>query len=195
MPRGRHNKLANGTVETAVSVHIQQVVGKGMPASEGLSILFLPSGQLRITDGAVLLTHRYRVRSDAGWQTVEQRVPICWTPCRFGGRRPWFMCNTCGRRAAKLYFVGPAVGCRRCCRLVYQVQRKDRVSRILHRADKIRERLSGEPGKFRPLPAKPKWMRTATYDRLRREVMTHEIRADQMIEQRLAAWAAAHADR
>ena len=24
---------------------------------------------------------------------VQQRVPIRWTPCRFGGERPWFVCD------------------------------------------------------------------------------------------------------
>ena len=36
----------------------------------------------------------YRVRSFlAGWKSIEQRVPITWTNCHFGGRRPWFICS------------------------------------------------------------------------------------------------------
>jgi hypothetical protein len=28
-----------------------------------------------------------------GWTEVEQRFPVVWTPCRFGGDRPWFICS------------------------------------------------------------------------------------------------------
>ena len=29
----------------------------------------------------------------AEWKSIEQRVPITWTNCHFGGRRPWFVCS------------------------------------------------------------------------------------------------------
>ena len=32
----------------------------------------------------------------------EQKVALTFTPCRFGGRRPWFIC-ACGRRVGKVY--------------------------------------------------------------------------------------------
>ena len=35
---------------------------------------------------------------------VEQRVPITWTACHFGGQCPWF-----GRRVALLYLAGKFV--------------------------------------------------------------------------------------
>lgn len=39
---------------------------------------------------------------------VEQPIAIIWMPCRFGGRRPYFLCPGCGcgRRVSKLYGVG-----------------------------------------------------------------------------------------
>jgi predicted ATPase len=45
-------------------------------------------------------------------ERTEQRVPIIWTNCHFGGRRPWFTyCarvngRYCGRRVAVLYAAG-----------------------------------------------------------------------------------------
>ena len=40
------------------------------------------------------LTLKYRSRSyGEDWSDVEQRVTIAWTPCRFGGERPWFVCS------------------------------------------------------------------------------------------------------
>ena len=63
------------------------------------------------------------------WKPVEQRVPITWTECHFGGgRRPWFTCSThvngryCGRRVAMLYLAGEFFACRKCYGLAYASQ-------------------------------------------------------------------------
>ncbi len=53
------------------------------------------------------------------------RTPIVWTPCFFGGKRPWFMCpmihngQPCIRRVGVLYLVGKFFGCRKCHNLTY----------------------------------------------------------------------------
>jgi hypothetical protein len=52
--------------------------------------------------GAVVLSFRSRGSSGNRWRSVEQRVPVTWTECHLGGRRPWFRCTACGRRVAKL---------------------------------------------------------------------------------------------
>jgi hypothetical protein len=55
---------------------------------------------------AVVLMYQARSFLAAGWKFIEQRVPITWTPCHLGGRRPWFICSVrtngqyCGRRVA-----------------------------------------------------------------------------------------------
>jgi hypothetical protein len=36
-------------------------------------------------------------------ERIRYRVALAWTPCRYGGRRWWFICPRTGRRAAKLY--------------------------------------------------------------------------------------------
>ena len=52
----------------------------------------------------------------------EQRIAIAWTPCRFGGKRPWFQCGCCGRRVVRLYIVQAVFACRHCHRLGYASQ-------------------------------------------------------------------------
>ena len=81
-----------------------------------------PSGSITVRTGpnAVFLTYRVRSYEDTQWKSIEQRVPITWTECHLGGRRPWFVCSVysggryCGRRVAVLYGAGELFACRRC---------------------------------------------------------------------------------
>lgn len=119
--------------------------------------------------------------------TVTEGVvlSIAWTPCNFGGSRPWFVCpgEKCGRRAAILYLRGVRLLCRRCHDLAYQSQRESPLERARRRTEKARARLllgaeqqSGEAGE--PV-AKPKGMHHSTFVRLGREYIkaTEETRA------------------
>jgi len=73
------------------------------------------------------VTLKYRSRSSG---EVEQHVAIEWTPCRFGGERPWFVCSVaangeyCGREVTKLYGAGRLFACRYCYRLAYASQQE-----------------------------------------------------------------------
>jgi hypothetical protein len=70
-----------------------------------------PSGTISVRSevDAVVLIYRARSFLAAGWKSIEQRVPITWTHCHFGGRRPWFICSVrtngryCGRRVMLLW--------------------------------------------------------------------------------------------
>jgi hypothetical protein len=82
-----------------------------------------PSGSIGVrteADAVVLMFHARR-GGDTEWKSVEQCVPITWTACHLGGRRPWFCC-LCGRRVALLYGAGELFACRRCCGLAYESQ-------------------------------------------------------------------------
>jgi hypothetical protein len=109
----------------------------------------------------------------AEWEDIEQRVPITWTACHFGGQRPWFVCSAyrngeyCGRRAAVLYAGGKLFACRRCYGLVYASQQETPTYRGVGRAQKIRLKLCGSPNLLEPFPDKPKGMHWRTYARLR----------------------------
>src|SRR6516164_4963431 len=47
---------------------------------------------------AVYLTFRSRSWQGEYGPTIKQRIPIVWTPCTLGGRRPWFRCEVCTNR-------------------------------------------------------------------------------------------------
>jgi hypothetical protein len=123
---------------------------------------------------AVVLCFRFSPPEGSDWKSVEQRVPIVWTECHFGGSRPWFRCaatvngEKCQRRAAKLYIgASPTFACRQCHGLVFASQLETVRFRGLGRARKIRMRLGAAPDLFGPFPEKPKKMHRKTYEHLR----------------------------
>jgi hypothetical protein len=113
--RGGHNSKGTGTVEGTRSLDVMKLARAGY-----FKGAILGGWQWSYHDGtaasigmiggrdAVIL--KYRAKSNReDWQPVHQRVPILWTPCRFGGERPWFICSVylngvyCGRQVAKIY--------------------------------------------------------------------------------------------
>lgn len=125
---------------------------------------------IQVWTAADRLTLSYRWRSGgADWRPVEYPVRLARTPCTYGGARPWFLCPAvgCGRRAALLYLGGSGIfACRRCYQLAYACQRQGADDRAIRRADKLRARLSWEPGILRGHGGKPKGMHWRTFDRL-----------------------------
>lgn len=59
----------------------------------------------------------------SGGEAVNYIVSVIWTPCHYGGQRPWFICpnKSCNRRAAKLY-GGKYFLCRKCQGFWYDSQ-------------------------------------------------------------------------
>jgi hypothetical protein len=122
----------------------------------------------------------YRQRTQGGpWQDVTEPVTLLWTPCHYGGRRPWFLCPGpgCGRRVALLYLGGAYWACRQCLGLAYQSQREDWGSRQMDKAQRIRRRLGGMADLTAPFPAKPPRMHRRTYERLQAEAEAAEFGA------------------
>jgi hypothetical protein len=131
----------------------------------------------------------YRVRIAGGeWDNNEEPVRVVRVPCRFGGARPYFICPgvvndiACGRRVAKLHGPGRYFLCRHCYRLAHASQSEGTWDRTLRRANKIKQRLGGDPGMAAPFPPKPKGMWRRTYDRLREEAFDAEMRAEEAFE-------------
>ena len=116
----------------------------------------------------VMLLYTHGRGANAEGKHVRQPVELGWTPCNFGGERPWFLCPGigCGRRVAVLHAAGKYFLCRHCYGLSYESQREDKAHRALRRAQKIRERLGGSAGMLEPFPKKPKGMHWRTYERL-----------------------------
>jgi hypothetical protein len=146
-----------------------------------------PAGTInvRTEPGTVVLTHRTRSWRAAEWRTITQRVPITWTDCYFGGRRPWFICpgfcdgGCCGRRVAVLYALREHFACRQCHGLTYASQQESLRERGLLKAQKILIRLGAKPDLFEPFPEKPPRMHWPTYGRLRR---VYEIARERSIQ-------------
>jgi len=121
---------------------------------------------VEVSEEAVRLS--YSVGEAARRRKLDYEVRLDWTLCHFGGTRPWFICpgRGCGRRVARLYFLGLYFLCRHCHGLGYG---EGRPYRLLRRVRRIRTRLGGSAGLSYPFPLRPKGMWRRTYRRLRLE--------------------------
>ena len=129
--------------------------------------------QVQAKEGRVILS--YQATENGERREYRYPVRLDWTPCQYGGARPWFLCpaDGCGRRVAILY-GGAVCACRHCYRLAYESQRERDYDRLAGRADKIRRRLGWPVGILNPTPwTKPKgmhwrtfWQLTAEHNRL-----------------------------
>jgi hypothetical protein len=133
------------------------------------------------------LTYRVRI-GDGEWEDVAETIRIANVACQLGGMRPYFICPgvangiSCKRRVVKLHGAGRYFLCRHCYRLAHSSQSEETWDRLMRRANKIRQRLGGDPGMFSTLPPKPKGMWWRTYDRLHEEAFNAEMLADEAIE-------------
>ncbi len=101
--------------------------------------------------------------------TVAGDVEMDWTRLPSGGKRPWFLCPSCGRRCGVLYGIGPRIICRVCGGLTYESQNESRDFRALRKAQKIWVRLGGNADVTEPFPSRPRYMHRRTYQRLWRQ--------------------------
>ena len=124
-----------------------------------------PHAELRIHACEDQLQLRYRIETQTGQRSeINVSIRVTWTPCHYGGSRPWFLCprGGCGRRVAILY-GGRDFACRTCRRLTYPTQRVPAASRSLERAQRLRVRLGGSVDMTQPFPPRPKGMHFLTY--------------------------------
>lgn len=101
------------------------------------------------------------------WVDAECFVEVAWTPCHFGGFRPWFYCPavSCHRRVRILY-GGTIFACRHCHQLAYPCQSESAEDRAKTRAYAIRSRVGRRGSFIDPFPLRPKGMHVRTYYRL-----------------------------
>jgi hypothetical protein len=101
----------------------------------------------------------------------DQVVQMETTPCRFGGRRWWWLCPATWRRCSTLYlpnggtrFLSRGIGA---YRLAYASQNGGPLDRSHGRLARLHRKMGGTYGHCDdPPPRRPKWMRRRTYDRL-----------------------------
>jgi hypothetical protein len=138
--------------------------------------------RVRTDRDSVILSYRMGSHGDY-MKPVQQRIPIEWTDCRHGGRRPWFLCasapgkRSCSCRVAKLYLSGQGFACRQCHGLTYASQRENPWDRAMRRAQKLRLKLGESTSLLEPFPARPKGMHRVTYWRLSRRAQDADGRA------------------
>jgi hypothetical protein len=191
MSRGGHNWKGSGTIEGTRSLDVMKLARAGYLSDArfgGWQWAYGDGTNARIglQGGRHEIILDYRIRSNGeDWQSVRQTVPIRWTPCRFGGKRPWFVCDVhangvyCGRQVARLYGGTRLFACRYCYRLGYAVQRggpMDRAHRNLARLHR-KLRADYDVPDMSP-PPKPKWMRWKTYSRIARQIEAGQDRLD-----------------
>lgn len=125
-----------------------------------------PWGSVFFISGADKITLRYQHQphGQVGGE-VEQDIYLGWTPCNYGGRRPWFTC-WCGRRVAILYWGERHFLCRKCYGLIHASVNEGKRDRAYRKMVKIR-RLLGYGGNLtEPILFKPKGMHYTTFRRL-----------------------------
>ncbi len=171
MSRGGHNWKGSGTVEGSRSFDAMKLARAGF-----LSGPMFGTWQWSYQDGTTTSVQMAVTLDYHVWpQPVHQRLPIRWTPCRFGGvvRLQRFSANRvyCGRQVAKLYRTERLFACRHCYRLGYQAQRGGPLDRAHHRLARRHQRLDADyDGPDNPPPPKPKWMRWGTYSRIAQQI-------------------------
>jgi hypothetical protein len=132
-------------------------------------------------------------------------VELAFSPCRFGGYRPWVVCESCGRRRVVLYGVefitrwmqGDEVEsetrryswrCRRCWHLTYPSQRASR-----NRGYYAQLRIQALYRRYYPdwryamtFPDKPPHVRRTTWEKVQEQVSYWEGRRDEVFFERMA---------
>lgn len=114
----------------------------------------------------------------------KQSCSLTWTPCHFGGSRPWFRCPYCYGRVGKLYIGDSGLACRKCYRLNYSSTREDDIGRAGRKLQKLEARLDEDR-------AKPKGMHWRTYERLIDQLVDVEEEQNRLFiigAQRILGW-------
>ena len=174
---GRSAYGRRATCEASLSIDVREWHRLGLLRHAGLVFTWswtragepLGSVDVRTAADALILTSEGSTER----KSIEQRVPLVWTKCHFGGARPWFRCSAsvggrpCGRRVAKLYLRdAPVFACRHCCGLVFASQQEIPRHRAISRAQKLRMRLGGSANLAEPLPERPRGMHRRTFYKL-----------------------------
>jgi len=122
--------------------------------------------RFQVMNGFIKLMYSIRVYGD-DWEDIKEQVPLTWTPCNYGGQRPWFICPIigCGHRVAVLYGAGRYFACRHCYDLTYASQQEQAYERAMRKSHKFIKRLGGDPDDDY-WPDKPRHMHWKTYNRL-----------------------------
>ena len=140
---------------------------EGMAGSLSWTTRGEPSGSIsyRSYDGSLALSYAFTA-GDSEPEQIEDQIQLEWTPCNYGGHRPWFRCPSCNRRVMVLARQDRLFRCRKCHHIPYGSQTEMRANRLIRKARKIRALVGASDDLQEPIWRKPKGMHQKTFDRL-----------------------------
>lgn len=97
---------------------------------------------------------------------IRETVHLDTTPCKFGGKRPWFRCPGCSSRRVVLFGVEGRFRCRRCHDLAYTATREDELERAARRIGRLQARMGYVDGDDSFIPSRSDGMHRRSYRRL-----------------------------
>jgi hypothetical protein len=102
-------------------------------------------------DGHLRIHYTQTDRNTQEKKDFDYKIPLTTTPCRYGGKRYWFVCPWykngvyCGKRVGTLYKDGDYFACRHCYDLTYSSRKVNRrykmfpLFNVLNLEEKIEE--------------------------------------------------------
>lgn len=160
--------MATNTIEQHYAVDVRQV----MRACSGRT------ASLELSQGDKLYCLAKINTEKQTMQLNQQRVKLTTTPCNYGGKRWWFICPSCERRCAKLYW-GNTWACQQCLNLKYYSQqattgncwtwywKAEKVAIQIDPSFRITDALAAAHASWWDFPERPKGMHWNTYERMR----------------------------
>lgn len=106
---------------------------------------------------------------------VKKWIELDFTPCNFGGTRPWFLCPGCNQRAALLHIEALHFRCRNCLGLTYRSRGEDAIGRAWLAQVKLERRLLKDL-------QRPKGMHHATRTHLVHKIFELENRREDLLD-------------
>ena len=141
-----------------------------------------------LCDGTALtLSYRHRVQS-GDWQEMTQPVALDWTPCRYGGERPWLLCPGCSRRVAVLALYRACFWCRHCHRLPYASEQEGLIDRLWRQIRKLGQSVGATPDESPWMWRKPKRMHWDTFEQKVARAQELEMLRDTAMSIRIEAF-------
>ena len=127
--------------------------------------------------GSITFSDETKIQLRSGEDCVyvnDCQIRLLWTKPNFGGKRAWFKCPACRRRASVVYGREQQWACQRCWNGNYPSQKESRYDRLIRRARGLRYQL-GDTRNLAPAdhvdlagypPGKPRGMHWSTYRRI-----------------------------
>jgi len=106
-------------------------------------------------------------------------ISLTWTELNYGGKRPWFVCPSCGERVAILYLYSGQFFCRSCHDITYSSRCEGTMDILLRRERKLLEKLGGH------LFPKQKGMHLKTRTRLLAEHVKNSEQLNKLLSEKI----------